>query len=76
MLAQNFLDLLICPPNSYPACAPCCPDPSCQIGPVPCPLLKYCDLECRPICRCNIGYLKDNISGNCVRPEQCPKSQN
>ncbi|XP_072387405.1 uncharacterized protein [Diabrotica undecimpunctata] len=68
------IDLLRCPSNSHLACAPCCPEPSCQIRIVFCRAERYCDQQCKPICICNVGYLKDNVTGNCVLPEQCPKS--
>uniref|UniRef100_A0A6P7FF64 Cysteine-rich venom protein 6-like n=1 Tax=Diabrotica virgifera virgifera TaxID=50390 RepID=A0A6P7FF64_DIAVI len=67
-------DLLLCPSNSHQACAPCCPDPSCQIRIVFCRADRYCDQRCKSICRCNVGYLKDNVTGKCVLPAQCPKS--
>uniref|UniRef100_A0A6P7GEG5 Chymotrypsin inhibitor-like isoform X1 n=1 Tax=Diabrotica virgifera virgifera TaxID=50390 RepID=A0A6P7GEG5_DIAVI len=62
-----------CPPNSYSACAPCCADPSCQDRNPICDKDKVCIEICKFDCRCNQGYIKDTVSGLCVRPGDCPR---
>uniref|UniRef100_A0A6P7GLU0 Cysteine-rich venom protein 1-like n=1 Tax=Diabrotica virgifera virgifera TaxID=50390 RepID=A0A6P7GLU0_DIAVI len=68
-----FAQETTCPPNSYPACAPCCEDPSCQDRKPFCDKDKPCTKICIFDCRCNKGYIKDKNSGLCVLPRDCPK---
>ncbi|XP_050510127.1 venom peptide SjAPI-like isoform X2 [Diabrotica virgifera virgifera] len=80
VLAQNSLqeeeDALIPFPKCHgeneqaqPGCAPCCPEQevSCQNKvPRACPS-PICPYSCELKCYCTEGYLRDNVSGKCVK---------
>ncbi|XP_028133529.1 chymotrypsin inhibitor-like [Diabrotica virgifera virgifera] len=66
---------LNCPKNSHQGCVPCCPDPTCSNRKPGCPDI-ICTEECKPKCRCDDGYIYNDIGivNGCIKPKNCPKS--
>ncbi|CAG9839243.1 unnamed protein product [Diabrotica balteata] len=61
-----------CPPcEIWNDCDSCEPEPTCQ-NPYPNCTGIVCPLMCFPRCLCDIGYIRDEISGDCVSQESCP----
>ncbi|CAH1115529.1 unnamed protein product [Psylliodes chrysocephalus] len=64
-----------CGPNKHMGCKPCCPESveTCQnTHPKPCN--GYCTYECRPSCVCDVGFIRNEITDECVPRQQCPSS--
>ncbi|CAH1236064.1 unnamed protein product [Diabrotica balteata] len=64
-----------CPANSTQGCTPCpCPDPTCRNRKPECSD-KPCTKDCKPTCRCDKGFIYNDIGivRGCVRPGDCPK---
>lgn len=56
-----------CPEGEeYNSCGSMCPATCSQPGPVMCPLM------CVEGCFCPQGQVRDELSGQCIAPEQCP----
>uniref|UniRef100_A0A6P7GMM4 Zonadhesin-like isoform X1 n=1 Tax=Diabrotica virgifera virgifera TaxID=50390 RepID=A0A6P7GMM4_DIAVI len=61
-----------CPPYEiWNDCDSCEPEPTCQ-NPYPNCTGISCPLMCFPRCVCDIGYIREEISGDCVPLESCP----
>ncbi|XP_072397639.1 zonadhesin-like isoform X2 [Diabrotica undecimpunctata] len=59
------------PGEIWNECASCNPDPTCQNSTVQIP--KICADICYPRCECDVkaGFIRDEISGQCIPREKC-----
>lgn len=58
-----------CPENNmYSLCGSKSCEPTCQNQNI-----EICDLACQKGCFCQNEYVRDELSGACIKPENCPK---
>ncbi|KAG5887158.1 hypothetical protein JTB14_016852 [Gonioctena quinquepunctata] len=60
-----------CAENETMGCASCTGEPTCQ-NPIITLEPRPCTLECKLICACNEGFIRDTLSEKCVLKKNCP----
>ncbi|EAT48606.1 AAEL000302-PA [Aedes aegypti] len=66
--AVGAVSVLPCGPNDlYLECGSACPETCDTLGEV-----KPCTRQCIRGCFCQLGYVRNTVTGECVKPCDCP----